>query len=230
MPERPQLTRAPWTWLVACVAAALLATLLPANTVATSSVFRPVANAQVASSHSTRNYGSTISLQVSQTASSTYRSYLRFDVSGVTRPVTSAVLRLYISNASTKAASVYLTSSQWTESAITWKNAPAAVGSSLAAVTVKTTGWAEVALPVTTIAGDGSYNLLLTLVSSDTAVFQSRRATNPPQLVVTGASSTPTPTPTLTPTSDSDAHPTPTPTPTLTPTPTPLRPPRATAA
>jgi hypothetical protein len=43
-------------WLVAAAAAALMATALPANTVATASVFRPVADAQVASSHSTRNY------------------------------------------------------------------------------------------------------------------------------------------------------------------------------
>src|SRR5439155_24169675 len=140
------------------------------------------------------------SLQVSQGTSSTYRSYLRFNVSGVTGPVTSAVLRLYVSNASARSPSVYLTSSLWAESTITWTTAPSAVGSSLAAASVKATGWAEVALPVTTILGNGSYSLLLTLTSSDTAVFQSREATNPPQLVIIGAAPTPSPTPTTPPT------------------------------
>ena len=71
------------------------ATAAPAATL----TFIPVADAYVSDSAPTTNYGSALTLRVDSSAP-VQRSYLRFDVQGVTAAVTRATLRVYANSAS----------------------------------------------------------------------------------------------------------------------------------
>ena len=156
------------------------------------------ADARVLSASPTTNHGSVSRLDVDDPGE---HSYLRFNVSGVTGPVTSAVLRLYVTNGSSNGPSLYPTSSDWSETTITWNNKPAATGGAAANLgAISSGGWVD--LNITTImTGDGSYDFVLQPDSTDGASFYSREGSSPPQLVVTfNTGPAPTPTNTATPT------------------------------
>ena len=51
-------------------------------------------------------------------------SHLRFQVSGVTGAVTSAKLRLWVTDGSVNGPAVYSTGNAWPEGGVTWDNAP----------------------------------------------------------------------------------------------------------
>ena len=181
-------------------------------------VFTPVADAQVKSSSASTNYGTLSTLRVREdTASSptTYRSYLRFTVSGFSGTPSSAKLRLWVTDASADGGNVFATGGSWTESGLTWSNAPAPSGSSLgsAGSTAAAGSYEEITLSAAAVSGNGTYNFVLKSGSTDSAIYSSREdAAHPPQLVLGGGGG-PTPTPTATPTQT----PTPTPTPSGTP-------------
>jgi chitodextrinase len=87
---------------------------------------------------------------------------------------------------------VFTTASTWGETSLTWNNKPALSGSGVGKVTsIATSTWAE--FDVTSIvSGNGTYDLVLAGTSTDGVDFQSREATNKPQLVVTTQASTDT--------------------------------------
>ena len=69
-----------------------------------------------------------------------YRGYLRFTVSGLTGAAASVKLRLYVTDASSNSLSVYpIANTTWTESGLTYANAPAIAGSTLATTTAPAT-------------------------------------------------------------------------------------------
>ena len=126
------------------------------------SVFTPVADANVKSTSATRNYGTAATLRVRDggTTADTYRSYLRFDVSGLTAPVSAVRLRLWVTDASPDSGRLLLTGGGWTEGGITWSNAPAPGATTLGTVgsTSATGAWVEV--PLTgAVAGNGTVDL-----------------------------------------------------------------------
>jgi len=149
--------------------------------------FAPTADAQVLSTQPGTNYGTRTNLTVRAGGSTSYsyRSYLKFDVTGLTRPPSSAVLRVFVTDPSTNGGAAYATSTSWTETAITWSNAPAPIGSALAQAGATTTGtW--VSLNVTSaVTGSGSFAFVLSDGNADSAIYGSRESTTPPQLVVT---------------------------------------------
>ncbi len=92
----------------------------------------PVADAYVQSDRSTRNYGTTTQLRVD--AAPTTRSYLKFSVTGLPGPPSKVELRVYATNTSAYAAGVRaygVANSAWTESGITYTNAPALIAALL---------------------------------------------------------------------------------------------------
>jgi PKD repeat protein len=145
--------------------------------------FVPTDDAYVRSDFPDENTGS-------QTTIRTYRidqtsSYLKFNVSGITAPVTSVKLRLFVVDASDVAGAIYsVADTSWTEGTITWTTRPA-VGSLLGRGGTAALGtWVEFNLG-TPFSTDGVYSFALKDGSSDAVRYSSEEGANDPQLVVT---------------------------------------------
>jgi hypothetical protein len=52
-------------------------------------------------------------------------SYIRFTVTGISGTVSSAMLRVFVTDATRNGPALYTTSNDWTETGITWRNRPA---------------------------------------------------------------------------------------------------------
>jgi VCBS repeat-containing protein len=124
-------------------------------------------------------------------ASSNAHSYLKFIVTGLSAPPSSAKLRLFVTDPSPNAGPVYVASNNtpsgtaWSESSLTWNTKPAIGTSALSSLTAVSAGtWVELDLK-TSIMSDGIYSFALTGGSSDHAWFSSAEGPNPPQLVLT---------------------------------------------
>ncbi|MEK6573173.1 MAG: DNRLRE domain-containing protein, partial [Chloroflexota bacterium] len=145
--------------------------------------FLAVADAYVKSTSPASNYGTLDNLRVrteSGTGTVNYRSYLKFTVSGLTGTVTSAKLRLYVTDASNDGGSVYSTATTWTESDLTWNTAPLPGTLVAAAGAVPLGTYIEIVLPASLFSsGNGSYSLVLISSSTDSAIYNSRESANP---------------------------------------------------
>ncbi len=146
----------------------------------------PVADAYV-QDRLTTNTG--ISTQLRVDASPTTRAYLKFTVSGLSAPPAKVELRVYATNTSAYAAGYRafgVAISTWTETGITYANAPA-----LDAVAVGSTGALPAAAGYRTIVvtplitGNGTYSIALTTTSTTALALASRQSTNRPQIVIT---------------------------------------------
>ena len=85
--------------------------------------FRPIANSYVNESSTTTNYGTTTTLRTD--ASPIVRSYLRFDVQGLSGTVTKATLRILANTANSRGCTANIvTDNTWTETGINFTNAP----------------------------------------------------------------------------------------------------------
>ncbi len=89
----------------------------------TTLTFAPVADSYVNQSDPTRNYGTNHSLRAD--GSPLIRSYLQFEVSGISSPVTRVTLRIYANSSSVRGFSVQeVADNAWQENGITYNNAP----------------------------------------------------------------------------------------------------------
>ena len=154
-------------------------------------VVNAAADAFLKGSSPTKNYGNDPSLRVrSASGGSAYTSYLKFNVTGLLgRPVTSAQLRLFTTDASPDGGHVFVAGNGWTETAITVNNAPPTVGSQVGAFGAVTNGvWAELNLPPGTVPGEGSYTFAIVGQHTNSAYYSSRQGASPPELdLVLGA-------------------------------------------
>ena len=149
----------------------------------TSLVFTPVADAQIRSNKANSNFGTAATLRVRVNQA---RSYLKFTVTGLTGAATSAKLRVWVTDPGGAAGSVYLVGSGWTETGITWNNAPAISGTALSTVGSAPGGtWVEFNLG-SAITGNGTYSFAISGGGTDVVEYASRESTNDPVLVVTG--------------------------------------------
>jgi hypothetical protein len=99
-------------------------TATPTSTTGTSLTILPAADAYVNSGSPTSNYGSATTLR--EDASPDLHSYIKFDLSGVTFPITKATLRLYANSTSSTGVNINgVTDNSWVESTINYNNAPA---------------------------------------------------------------------------------------------------------
>ena len=145
--------------------------------------FTSIADAYVNSGSTTTNYGSATTLRAD--ASPDLHSYLRFNVQGLSGSVSRATLRIYANSASTIGCNANsLSNNTWTESTITYSNAPS-VGNVIGSSSPFGAG-AWISINVTTyITGNGTYNFGLTTTSSTAISFASREAgANAPQLII----------------------------------------------
>jgi Bacterial Ig-like domain/Glycosyl hydrolase family 26 len=113
--------------------------------------------------------------------------FVRLRVEGVTGVIRQAKLRLYASNGTSNGPALLPTTSDWSESLVTWDNKPAATGPAAANVgQVASKSWVEYDV-TSALAGDGVYSFALVPESSDGIDLVSRESTsaNKPQLVIT---------------------------------------------
>ena len=148
----------------------------------TSFTFTPAADAYVSSSSSGTNFGSSSQLRVD--GSPVLRSYLRFDVSGVSGSVTSATLRVFAKSRHSSGFEVRdVADDSWGETTITFDTAPApgALLGNSGALTAGT--WVEIDV-TSYVTGDDAYSLALTAVTNTNLRLDSRQGTNAPELVI----------------------------------------------
>jgi len=152
---------------------------------ASSFTINPSADAYVNASNAARNYGS--SSQLRTDASPDVRSYIRFDVSGVTGPVTAATLRIHANSSSSVGVDVSeVTDTTWTEGGITYDNAPL-VGTLLGSQG-SFSGGAYFEVDLTShVTGDGTYVFAITTTSNTNISMGSRDSANMPELVISTA-------------------------------------------
>ena len=163
------------------IVAPATATTYTATYTTTSFVIPTSADALVRWNKATKNFGTTSELQV---RSGQYRSYLKFVVTGLSAAPSAAKLRLWVTDASTNGGSCSLVSNSWTETGITWNNAPA-VGTTISNVGAAALGtWVECDV-VSVISGNGTYSFAIAGGNNDAAVYASRETANDPVLVLT---------------------------------------------
>jgi hypothetical protein len=157
----------------------------------TTITFNPIDDARVNSANPSTNYGSSSTLRLRKSSSTTINCYLKFNVSDLSGRIQSAKLRLYVTDASNNGGSVHLvsnnyesTTTPWTEMGLDWNNAPAIGDVALSSVEAASVGsWVE--FDVTpAITGDAIYSFGLKTTSSDAVHYHSKEGPNKPQLVV----------------------------------------------
>ncbi|MCE7938764.1 hypothetical protein DCC79_13045 [bacterium] len=146
------------------------------------------------------NYGTTTFVRVRVDE---YHSYFKFDVANLDGEVHRATLRVFYYDGSDSAGSVYAASNlyadgsaPWTETGLTWNNAPPLTGDPLATRgNVANNTWME--FDVTgAVTGEGTFSFGLKNTSTNSGYMYSREAAqDQPQLVIEAGSPPPTATP-----------------------------------
>jgi hypothetical protein len=149
----------------------------------------PTADAEVRSgTDAASNFGTATFLSVYTPAAGVEaRTYLAFDASSLPAgaTVTSAKLRIYVTNETTNGPTVRLSNAAFTESTITWNNQPgygATVYGDLGSAPTLNT-WYEIPLDPSVVA-DGVFYLALIGDTNDAIRMDSREGVNKPQLVI----------------------------------------------
>ena len=150
--------------------------------------FRPEADARVEEANPASNRGTSSTLRTDAGSGPDVESYLRFRVEGITRPVTSARLRLRTASDTADGPAAYATAWSGAETALTWQNRPARAGDAMDDKgRIANSAWVEWDVtPV--VSGDGIHSFVLATRSSDGIDFRSREysdATRRPELVLT---------------------------------------------
>jgi PKD repeat protein len=154
------------------------------------STFLPVADSKVRSSKLGSNYGTEGNLRV-RGGSTVYNSYLKFDVVGLGGSVQNATLRLYVNDGSDDGGTLFsVPDTSWSESGITFGNAPPFGGSLGNAGATSTGQWIEFDV-TSVVAGEGQVSFGLSSSSSNSGYFDSREGAFPPELVVLTGGSVP---------------------------------------
>ncbi len=156
----------------------------------------PAADARVEEANPTWNFGADSTLAVDGGGDPATESFLRFEVTGITAPVQSAILGLYATNATVAGPSLYQTAADWEESEITWETRPPRTGAAVAEVGgFAAETWVEYDVTAV-VTADGAYSFVLATTSTDGTNFVSREGDRPPHLVIRmGSVEATTPTP-----------------------------------
>ena len=113
-------------------------------------------------------------------------SYLTFSVSGISKPVGRATLRMFATSDTQNGPAAYVTDSSWTETGITWANRPPRAADPVARTdTVTADTWVEFNVTAV-VPGNGTYSFVLATGSADGLNFSARESGDTaPQLVIT---------------------------------------------
>jgi len=205
--------------------------MMSATAEASTTINVPVsADAHILSAYPTRNKGTKSYLEISNSPRTD--TLLKFNVSGVgTGIVRSAKIRLVPAGSASVGGEFHsATSNNWSETLVTWANAPSASSTIIAKQGAITQGNPVFVDVTSAIQKDGTYSFRVLNTVKDNAPYDyySRESSSQraPVLILTVDSSTATPTPaptaSPTPVPVQSATPTPTPAPSPTPAPTPM--------
>ncbi|MCG8605223.1 DNRLRE domain-containing protein, partial [bacterium] len=111
-------------------------------------------------------------------------SYLKFNVTGITREVENATLKLFVRDGGGQAGSIFLVSNNWEEETVNWNNAPPISGSPLMSLGGVSAGQVTEFVVTSAIDGNGAYSFAIRTGSDDAVEFSSKEVNDPPQLVI----------------------------------------------
>lgn len=160
------------------------ATFTPTPTLVVNTfMFSPAADAYVNESSPANNYGAVTTLRAD--ASPILRSYLRFDVQGLSGTVTRATLRIFANSGSSTGYEVRsVADNTWTEGTINYGNAPAFDGVTGTSGPFGTGVWTTVNI-TPLVGGDGTFSIALTTTNNTAFSLASRESgVNAPQLII----------------------------------------------
>ena len=153
----------------------------------TSATFSPTADTYVQQQKPSNNYGAATTLTVDGRSGRAQEAYLRFSVSGVTQPVTSVTLRIFVSRATSNGPALFPTVTAWNEGSVTWDLRPATTSSTpITDLSAVPTGWVDIDV-TSYVTGDGTYSILMRSAMNDALRFASRETATAPQLIVSWA-------------------------------------------
>jgi hypothetical protein len=144
--------------------------------------FEAVADAFVRSRSAQRNYRNRDHLRVRK-ARTSYRSYVRFDLSQLRGSVRAAKLMLFVLNGSRDGGTLSVTDDTWKEDKISWNIAPPPTDVLDSAGRVSAGEWVSFDARAV-VQGGGVYSFLLRSSSHDSALYSSREGIAPPVLIV----------------------------------------------
>ena len=151
-----------------------------------SQTFSATADARVQEANPTTNYGTANSLRTVAGSTPDVESYLKFDVSGITAPIKTAVLRVTPLAVSWDGPGLRSAANNWTETGITWNTRPTR-GTTV--VADKGIMWQAVDYDVKSlVTGNGTFSFALLSTSTYATDLGSREhatAASRPQLIVT---------------------------------------------
>jgi hypothetical protein len=166
-------------------------TLIQMNTSTTLPTTAAEADSRVPEAKPDINFGQNPTLYVDGGAvDPDVESYIRFTVTGISGTVSSAKMRVYVTDATRNGPALYTTSNNWTETDITWNNRPARTSDVLedkGALTLNS--WVDYDV-TKIITGNGTYSFVLATDAADLLGLSSREGNAAPQLVVTLADTT----------------------------------------
>jgi hypothetical protein len=151
--------------------------------------FIPTDDGFVWSNNPANNYGTSSDLRVRKTGEWQI-AYFKFNVTRVSGSVTAARLRLSCTDGSNDGGSAYLVSNEvangvaWTESGLTWLNAPAVGGLALSSAGVVSSGQIVEFDVTSAINGDGIFSFAIRNASTNVANYSSKEGGVVPELVV----------------------------------------------
>lgn len=193
---RARTRRALESTVAVCIAATALVLALPAiGARAMTTTTAPIADSWVDAKHQTATHGSDTRLSV-RGGTSVETAYLTFTVSPPAGTITAATLTVYVASTGGGALSAHsVGTTSWTESTLSYRNAPA-YGPVIASSPPTVRGqWATVDL-TSAIAGAGTYSFSLTTTSGTEISVWSREAgaTRAPQLSISTSADSHAPT------------------------------------
>src|SRR5688572_20935792 len=107
-------------------------------------------------------------------------SYIRFTITGISGTVSSAKLRVYVTDATRNGPALYTTSNSWTETGITWNNRPARTSAALEDKgALATNSWVDYDV-TQIITGNGTYSFILATDAADLLGLSSREGSAAP--------------------------------------------------
>lgn len=153
----------------------------------TENVFSPIADTFVNVNDPSTNFGSASTIEID--GSPKKMGYLKFEVSGITGSVESAIIQLHVTNASPFGGTIYLVSdNSWDESNMTYNNCPSFSGQpiyELGAVKVGDIVDIDVTSAIT---GNGLYSFAIVSSHKNGADFSSKESSEyQPELIVESA-------------------------------------------
>ena len=154
-----------------------------ATPVVSTFTFNSVADAYVNEGSPASNYGGLTTLRADATP--IVRSYLRFDIQGLSGTITRVTLRVFTNSSSSTGYEVRnVVDNSWSESTISYSNAPAVDGVTGTSGSFGAGVWTTVDI-TPLITGNGSFNIALTTTNATAFSLASRESgVNAPQLVI----------------------------------------------